>query len=558
MVRRAGAWAGPVLVTGLVLFTLRGFVFEAQLTKEHSDLLSFWLPRWSFLGRQVADLSLPAWNPFEMLGYRFAADPQGGWLYAAPMALFSTLSPSVAMRAMLVLHPLLAGLGLYAFLRIERLDRIPATVGTLSIAAMMTTSELVLSMPFAGFLAWTTIVLVGAAGFRRAARPSGRLAWLALAAFAWSQVAGAHLSHGLAMCTLLVAAYLVAHAVIAARTGEGWWPADAGRIVVFVTVLPLASLAILVPRFDLIGESSLREGYAALEDGVEAPSTLGDRAVQVDGVWAGWPLSLSSSPGAYAGAAVLLAVPLALRARRRRALVWGVGITFAIGYVLLLDAVIAGWPGDLIAALPFGDTLIHNPGRFRYLAVLAAPILGAAGIQGLRDDPLPARRLAPWVAGGVMLWLLLPVAAGGNGLHWALFAAAAVPASIGLAAWRGRRRWAPAALVGLVLVEAIVGSIVASRYTGFTMFVGLEGESSSPNAVLQPLRAPDVDLEAFLEPGPFVPIIGDDRYLTWAPPRPCTSGDTSRPRSRPTGPRSPWSAGRSSASATSSGTTPSS
>jgi hypothetical protein len=36
--------------------------------------------------------------------------------------------------------------------------------------------------------------------------------------------------------------------------------------------------------------------------------------------------------------------------------------------------------------------------------------------------------------------------------------------------------------------------------------------------VLQPLRAADVDLDAFLEPGPFVDIIGEARYLTWAPP----------------------------------------
>src|SRR3712207_6797278 len=156
-------WAGPALVFGIVTFTLRGSVFDAQLTNEHPDLLSFWLPRWTFLGRQVADLALPAWNPYEMLGYRFAADPQGGWLYVPPMLFFSLLSPSVAMRAMVVLHPLLAGLGLYAFLRIERLGRVAATVAATSLVATMTTSELVLSMPFAGTVAWTTVALIGAA-----------------------------------------------------------------------------------------------------------------------------------------------------------------------------------------------------------------------------------------------------------------------------------------------------------------------------------------------------------------------------------------------------------
>ena len=91
-------------------------MFQDRLTQAHPDILTFWLPRFSFLGRSLADGHIPLWNPFEMAGYRYAADPQGGWLYLTPMALFSTLSPAVAMRAFIVVNPLLAGLGLFAFL----------------------------------------------------------------------------------------------------------------------------------------------------------------------------------------------------------------------------------------------------------------------------------------------------------------------------------------------------------------------------------------------------------------------------------------------------------
>ena len=96
--RVAAAVAGPALIVAGVLFALRGFVFADRLNDAHPDILSFWLPRFSFLGRSIAAGHVPLWNPFEMAGYRFAADPQGGWLYLLPMALFSRLSPAVAMR----------------------------------------------------------------------------------------------------------------------------------------------------------------------------------------------------------------------------------------------------------------------------------------------------------------------------------------------------------------------------------------------------------------------------------------------------------------------------
>jgi hypothetical protein len=515
---RAAQWAGPALVVLLVLGTLHGFVLAPRLTNEHYDLLSFWLPRWTFLGRSIAEGHLPVWNPFEMMGYRFAADPQGGWLYAPPIALFSTLSPGGAMRAILVLHPLLTGLGLLAFLRLEGLGRLPAAVGALSAAAMMSTSEIVLSMPFAGSLAWTAVLLAAAAGFRRASRASARVAWTALAAFAWSQVASAHLSHGLAMATLLAATYLGAHALLAWRARRARSRDVAVPLALFLVALPLASLAIVVPRVDTITSSSLREGYGPLEGGIEPGVAVGDRAIQPDGLWAGWPFALATSPGAYAGAAVLLVTPLALRARRWRPLVVGWVAASAVVYVATFDAVVTGRIGDLLSRLPFGDTLIHNPGRLRHVAVVVVPSLAAVALQGLRDDPIPRRRLVTSIAVAGAAWLVVPVALGGDPLRWAVFAVALGPAAVALLAWDERRAWGGAALVGLLLLEIAAVSAIGSRYDGDTMRIGLEGESSSANAVPQPLRAPDVDLDAFLAPTPFVPLIGDDRYLTWAPP----------------------------------------
>ncbi len=519
--RVLAAVAGPALIVVCVLFALRGFVLQDRLTQAHPDILTFWLPRFSFLGRSLADGHIPLWNPFEMAGSRYAADPQGGWLYLTPMALFSSLSPAVAMRAFIVVNPLLAGLGMFAFLRIEKLSRLAGTLGGLSLAMLMSTSEIAVSMPFAGSLAWTTVTLVGAAGYRRATRWSRRFVWIGLGGLGWSQVATAHMSHGLVICTVLVSAYLVAGAVSDVRTRSLGWPQAAGRAALFVVALPLLSLAVLIPRMDALRDSSLAAGYDRLGD---ALGTLGGggEAIQANGVWAGWPFAFGATPGAYAGAAILLGVPLAVRARRYRSLVWAFGGALVLTWCSMLDAVVTNAAvRSIVLTVPFGDVYLHNPGRMRYLAVIAIPILGAIGIQGLRDEPMTARLATRWLAAGALLWLGIPLVMRAYPVHYVFLALALIVAGFALHALATRRTtWAWTA-VAVVLVVELVGSAMWSHATSFgdTVRTGLEG-GEHPNLVPQPLPLPEVDAAAFTTPTAFVPRLqaSQSPYLTWAPP----------------------------------------
>ena len=282
-------------------------------------------------------------------------------------------------------------------------------------------------------------------------------------------------------------------------------------------VVPLCALAVLVPRLRFIEVSSLGEGYDRLGSQLRELAPGQEEPIEPGGVWAGWPIAFGAAPGAYVGAVALLAAPLALRARRRRRLVVAFGGVLAATWLLLLPLVLgAGWVRDVLLRLPFGDVLLHNPGRLRYVGVLALPVLAAAGVQGLRDEPLPAHRLALWLAGGALLWLGVPVVAGGNLAMWALFSIALIPAAVAL--WLSTRtpRWTAVA-VGVLAVELVAGAALAGRVTGDELRVGLEGVAATP-PTFQPLRTPDVDLGAFLAPTPFVAAIGEDRYLTWAPP----------------------------------------
>jgi len=517
------AIAGPALIVVWVLVALRGFAFGDLLTNQHPDILSFWLPRSCLLGRSLASGQVPLWNPFEMIGTPFAADPQSGWLYLPTMLLSWLLGCGGGLRAFIVLNPILAGLGTYWFLRTEQVGRPAATAGGLSLAMAMSASIMAISLPFAGTLAWTPFVLVGASGFFSAARWTRRLGWLALAALAWGQVAAAHLSHGLVMCTAVAFAYLVGRAIREVRRGHLRWPVALGMAAGFLAVLPLANLAIMVPRFSLISRSSLRAGYGALEGTLARAAGIQDRPIPFTGVWSGWPLALASAPGAYVGATILLLVPMTFRDPRRRWLTISFAAIGIAGYLLTLTAFVgAGWFRSLVLQLPFGDVYLHNPGRLRYLAFMVVPVLGAIGIQGLLDR-LPSFREAMWWIGGTAaVAFALPLALGANPERFVLFALGGPTLVLAISFLLRGKRWGAIALVGVLAAELLAGALWSSMYQGGTVYLGLEG-SEHPALLHGPLRWPTASMDEYLEPGPIareLQTVGpnDGRYLAWIPP----------------------------------------
>jgi len=81
-----------MLIVACVLFALRGFVFREALTGQHPDILSFWVPRFCYLGDSLRGGHVPVWNGLQFIGVPYASDPQSGLLYVPVMGLFSTLS----------------------------------------------------------------------------------------------------------------------------------------------------------------------------------------------------------------------------------------------------------------------------------------------------------------------------------------------------------------------------------------------------------------------------------------------------------------------------------
>jgi hypothetical protein len=521
--RLLNAAAGPTLIVGSVLFALRGIAFLPNLSDQHPDILSNWLPRSCMLGRAIADGHVPLWNPFEMSGTWFAADPQSGWLSLPMMTSSWVFGCSGGLRALIVLNPILAGLGLFWFLRKEGLGRIAATAGGVSLSMAVSASILAVSLPFAGTLAWTPFILVGASGFFARAGWR-RLGWLALAAFAWGQVATSHLSHGLVMATGLAVAYVLARAIREVRRGTLRIGAVAGWSVAFLLFLPVANLAILVPHFAVLARSSLADGYGSF-GGTVARLTGGEEAIPIpdSGIWGAWPLALASTPGGYVGAAVLLFVPFALRDAARRYLVVALCAVAALAY-LLTNTVLVGaeWFRSFALSLPFGDVYLHNPSRLRYLAFLIVPALGAIGIQWVLDHRPAFGDAMRWIGAGLAVFLVFPLLMGALVVRLTIFVIASV-AVVGVvwALARGRR-WAPVVLCAVLGAELLASAIWSSMYRGGTVYLGLESGTHAA-LVAAPLRWPDVDVHEYLSPGPIARAlrrsgISDGRYLAWIRP----------------------------------------
>src|SRR5580765_5936568 len=92
MTRRVAlAAAGPLLIAGSVLLVLHSIAFGGLVTFTQPDVPALWLPNFCYLGTSLSHGTLPVWNPYVMGGLPFAADPQSGWMYLLPTALFSAL-----------------------------------------------------------------------------------------------------------------------------------------------------------------------------------------------------------------------------------------------------------------------------------------------------------------------------------------------------------------------------------------------------------------------------------------------------------------------------------
>lgn len=464
---RARRWSGPLLIVSAVLVAMRSFLQGSMVSVQHIDLLSMWLPTFRFLGTALHSGAIPDWNPHVLAGIAFAADPQSGWTYVPAMALFATLPAGLALNAFLVLQPMLAGLGAYAFLRSEGVAASSATIGGLAIAVPLASSRLGLSVPLVGAIAWTALLLAATSKATRASRTRTALLWNVAAAICWGQVANAHLSNGLVIATIFLLAYLLVFA-------------ERRRVLTLLALLPAVNAAVLLPRISFLSRSAISLGYTELDaigrrlSGAKTLATVGFTANDA------LP-SLAMPPAPYLG---LLALSLTFawwRTPRLRRL----GATFsglAIAFGLLSTSWVARAARPLIGGTTIGDFYLHEPFRFGYGALLAIAVCAGVGAAALAEDRPRGVSLALALAPGAVVWAASIVASGAS--------VADVVPYLGLGA----------GLVALTAQPRLVTWGLVAVFAVEVSFVGIRGSGPDARKDAYPLRPPAVPVARYLAP----------------------------------------------------------
>lgn len=511
--RLAVSWAGPTLIVGSVLLVLHDFAFRGLAPSQRGDVLSFWLPNHCFLGTNLAGGHLPAWNPHVMGGVPFAADPQSGWLYLPAMLLYAVLPCGSALAWFIVLQPLLAGLAIWWFLRTEGLSRTAATIGGLVLAMAMASSTIAISLPVAGSLAWSALLLALAAQYARAETWSARLPWATAAALAWGQLATAHLSHGLIMGTGAVLLYLGGRTLSDIRGGRRSVRETVAIWGLFLALLVPLNLGSLAPRLSYLSRSNLGLGYEGLQEAGNRPGGIELRALNPKATGGlAWPLRFGTSPGAYLGATALGLSIVALGWRRHRDMAGSMAAFGIISYVLPLPG-LARALAPAVRHLPFGDVYLHAPARFRYGLLLVVPVLAAVGADAWKERGPLGRRL--WLLTvAAALWGLLPLLLGVDPSYLALLAGGAAVGGVALVGAR-RRPALVSLLPPLLAVELSVGAL-AGQAADRELETGPPGREPLWDTPFGNLQQPDIDLASYLSAGPIGEALraGDGRYLS--------------------------------------------
>src|SRR5437899_837773 len=258
-----------------------------------------------------------------------------------PMAAFTALPCQLAIRWFLVLQPIIAGLGLYAFLRSEGMSRAGAATGGFVASLLLSASLLLLNPAISAPLAWTAVLQAAASRLMHARTWPSRLIWIVLTALAWGQLAASHLSEGLVIGSVIVVPFIASAAVREVRAGRLGRADLAILMAVLVVALPLVNLAYLLPRLIYLPRTSLHLGYARLEaisrslgsnPGTSGPAETGT----VDPTF---PLRLGAAPGLYAGVAALLLSFAGWWSRRLRSIAVAFSVAGGLCYLASLGIV---------------------------------------------------------------------------------------------------------------------------------------------------------------------------------------------------------------------------
>ncbi len=466
------------VIAVVILAVLPALIFGVPALLGHAvvpgDDLTQNYPLRVLAGRQLASGQLPLFDPYLWSGSPLLADWNAGAAY--PLTLFFAVLPGVAAWTLnLVVTWVVAGVGMFCFLRALRLAIVASFLGALSFAFAGAMSAQVGHLGLVAGMSWVPVQLLAELRLARPLSLPSRLRWISVlaAAFGLTILAGEPRAiDDVAVLVILFALWQVL------RTGRRSGPL-ALSVVAGLGLGGCAGAIQLLPGLAAISTSQrAASSFALFSSGSLAPHWLllmlvpdllgGSGSFGQPAFFAHYQLAEVTG---YVGilplvAAVALLGRLRLRRPQPEWLVWHivalVGIVFALGGKTPA--------GHLLADLPlFGSQ------RLQSRNILVSDTALAVLLAYWADDPLGATRRAirsrraararpRWTDPSTILGLLPPIAVlavvalgiwwTGGLLGWLAVSSAA----------RAGRSLAPSVLPYAVLAAAAIGLVLVIRH----------------------------------------------------------------------------------------------
>jgi hypothetical protein len=384
--RRWTAAVWPFLLGAGWVLCLLGSLLSPTRALANRDIDVFHLPlRSSF--RDLAQVGLPAWNPWLHGGQPVLSNPSYGAFYP-PSWLVFVAPPHYALSLMAMLHASLAFAGAWLLARRFGCDRGAAALAGIGYSGCGAYLSLLSAYNLFGSMAWLPWVLAwGDATLRM---PSGARWWrpalLAGGALGLQLVSGEP-SPAVMSCLALLA-------LAAAAAGRRL--AAVARVAVTVLFASALAAVQLLPTSIRLAESprgALSPRVATIwsmppERLVELvfPRFFGDPTLDVEGYFFGWSLNDRGYPyieSLYPGLVLtILAAAALLRGRIPRRGAWALLLAAGCALALGRHNPVFAWLREWVPGL----AVFRYPEKFILLAVFALGVAGALGWQRLLDE----------------------------------------------------------------------------------------------------------------------------------------------------------------------------
>jgi hypothetical protein len=398
----ASRWRSDGLAIAFIL-TLAGitigYLWHYDMWLARIDLLQQLVPYYGYLGEQLRNFNIPGWNPYQLSGMPFAADPLSGWTQWPVMVLFTILPPATAMKALVGFNVILAALSTYVLGRVLGMNIPAATTGSIAFAlgsCFLQFNSYCCNM-MGNFAPWVPLSLLGIELAVRRERRIERVAAVALTGIGLSQMLASFVGQGTYYAILLISSYGLYRIVIAPPNGRWDWKQRATNLVGIGAGIAVAGFSLaaagFLPRLDISGSTTLKGGHYEIFEGP------GDRG------WRLWQMlnnSLNSEFVArrvYIGTAVIVLALLAPFLARRK---------YSVPYFFIFSLV--------CAILMLFPTIVHEPfyllPRFKAMhshttyRILAIGMIGPAMLAAASVDRLTRIKVRPiWLAILPIPWL---------------------------------------------------------------------------------------------------------------------------------------------------------